>query len=378
VKVIVTGGGTGGHIYPAIAIAKGILNNWPNARVLYVGTEEGMESRIVPAAGLDFATVSAKGWQGRKVDQLIIALKAVRKGKKQAQAIIEDFQPDIIVGTGGYVCLPMASASVKKKVPIIIHEQNAYPGLTNRLISLWSRAVMITFPEVSSHFPKSVQKKIVLTGLPVRPEIQAVTREKGYEKLGLNPGKLTILSVGGSRGAQSINMAMLHVIKSLYGSEKIQVVHACGRRDYEKMCRYLDESGILYNGEANIFLKAYIDEMQYALAAADICVGRAGAAFIAEITVRGVPAILVPYPYAVGDHQTYNAKSLVKNSAAILMEDKTLTGPRLLKQIQQLINDEDLRRKMKENSLKSGRPEALQNIMDVIQQTYEAAAGSAL
>jgi UDP-N-acetylglucosamine--N-acetylmuramyl-(pentapeptide) pyrophosphoryl-undecaprenol N-acetylglucosamine transferase len=368
-KIIVTGGGTGGHIYPAIAIAKGILARWPDSQVLYVGTQEGMESKLVPASGLTFQKVSARGWQGRKPDQLIKALKAINKGKKEAQSIIEDFKPEAVIGTGGYACLPIAQAAVHSKIPVFIHEQNAYPGLTNRLISIWAKKVMITFAEAGAHFPKSARSKLVLTGLPVRSEIQSMTRAGACDRLGLDPQKLTLLSIGGSRGAQSINNAMLHVIKELYGSEKVQIIHACGSRDYDRMCQNLQESGIDCDGQSNIILKPYIDEMQYALGAADICVGRAGAAFIAEITVCGIPAILIPYPYASGDHQTHNAKSLVNQNAAIMIEDKELTGPHLLGQIGQLLNDEALRKQMKENSITAGRPEALGVILDVLEQS---------
>lgn len=367
-RVIVTGGGTGGHIYPAIAIAKGILTAWPDSEILYIGTAAGMESRIVPASGLPFAAVSAKGWQGRKPSLLLKALAAVYQGKNEAKEIIDRFAPQAVIGTGGYVCLPVAAAAIQKKIPIFLHEQNAYPGLTNRLISIWAQAVMTTFDEAAGHFPKSVRKNIVLTGLPVRQEISAVNRAEACAKLGLDPQKLTLLAVGGSTGARSMNLAMLHVIRSFYEDDQVQILHACGQRDHAMMCQRLQEAGILYSGEKNIVLKPYIDEMQYALGAADLCVGRAGAAFLAEMTLCGIPGILIPYPFASGDHQTYNAKSLERKQAAVMIEDKALNGPVLLEQIRGILLDKARCQDMQRNSRLAARPQALEAILQVLSQ----------
>lgn len=367
-RVIVAGGGTGGHIYPAIAIAKGIIAKWPDSEVLYVGTSGGMESRIVPEAEIPFAAVTARGWQGRTPGQLIKALAAVRKGETEAQKIMEDYAPQAVIGTGGYVCLPVAAAAIRKKIPVFLHEQNAYPGLTNRLISIWAQGIMTTFEEAAAHFPPSVRKKIVLTGLPVRQEIASANREEACARMGLDPGKLTILAVGGSTGARSMNLAMLSVIRHFYEDPAVQILHACGQRDHEMMRQRLEEAGISYSGEKNIHLRPYIDEMQYALGAADLCIGRAGAAFLAEMTLCGIPGILIPYPYASGDHQTYNARSLEQKQAAVVIEDKSLNGEVLLKRIQELLMDGSLREKMRHNSRKAARPEALDSILQVLSQ----------
>jgi UDP-N-acetylglucosamine--N-acetylmuramyl-(pentapeptide) pyrophosphoryl-undecaprenol N-acetylglucosamine transferase len=296
------------------------------------------------------------------------ALAAIWSGHKQASKIIKDFQPQIVIGTGGYVCLPLAAAAVKSGVPVCLHEQNAFPGLANRLISIWAKAVMLTFAEADKHFPGSAQSKLVLTGLPVRQEIKSVNREAACARLGLDPSKLTVLVVGGSRGAQSINLAMLHVIKALANQEQVQIIHACGQSNYAKMQALLNDAGISPEKNGNIILKPYIDEMEYALNAADLCVGRAGAAFLAEITVCGIPAILIPYPYAAADHQNYNAKSLEQHGAAVVIQDKDLTGPVLLKNIEAIINDSSKRNQMTEASLAAGRPNALSTILEVVQK----------
>lgn len=367
-RVIVTGGGTGGHIYPAIAIAQGIMAKWPDSEVLYVGTAGGMESRIAPAAGIAFAAVTARGWQGRTPGQLVKALAAIRKGETEARKIVEAFSPQAVIGTGGYVCLPVAAAAILKKVPVYLHEQNAYPGLSNRLISIWAQRVMTTFEEAAAHFPPSVRKKILLTGLPVRQEIAAAGRQEACARLGLDPGKLTILAVGGSTGARSMNLAMLTVIRHFCKDPAVQILHACGQRDYEMMQQRLEEAGVLYSGENNILLRPYIDEMQYALGAADLCIGRAGAAFLAEMTLCGIPGILVPYPYASGDHQTYNARSLEQKQAAVVIEDKKLSGEMLLQRIQEILFNESRRAEMRNNSRKAARPEALNAILQVLSQ----------
>ena len=365
-RVMVSGGGTGGHIYPAIAIARGICQADPSAEVLYVGTKEGMESRIVPEAGLEFRGIHARGWQGRRVSSLVQALKENGRGQKEATALIKEFRPDAVVGTGGYVCLPIAQAARKAGVAVYLHEQNAYPGLANRVISLWARKVLLTFEEARPLFPKSAQRKAVCTGLPVRPEVLAAKREKAAAALGLLPGVPTLLAAGGSRGALSINLAMLHVLKEFYGRENVQILMATGRRDYEKITGALEEAGLCYKGEKNLHVYPYLDHMELALAAADLYVGRAGATTLAELTVRGLPAILIPYPYASADHQTYNAKSLADRGAAVLLEDKGLNGPKLLCRIKEILTDPKRLEEMRKKSLDCGKPKALEEIIGVL------------
>lgn len=365
-RIIVSGGGTGGHIYPAIAIAKGIEAASPDARVLYVGTGEGMESRIVPERGVAFRPIHARGWQGRKVSSLVKALKTNSQGQKEAGAIIDEFKPDAVVGTGGYVCLPVAQAAKKAGVAVYLHEQNAYPGLANRLISLWAQGLMLTFEEARPLFPKSAQKKAVCTGLPVRPEILAAKRPEAVRELGLQPDIPTLLAVGGSQGARSINFAMIHVAKELYGRAGVQILMATGRRDYERVVKGLEDAAIPVKGEKNIHLYPYLDRMELALAAADLYVGRAGATTLAELTVRGLPAVLIPYPFASADHQTYNAKSLADRGAAVLLEDKGLTGPKLLAATEKLLADGSRLKQMAERSLECGKPRALDEIVRVL------------
>ena len=365
-RIIVSGGGTGGHIYPAIAIAKGLEEASPGTRVLYVGTGEGMESRIVPERGLEFKPIRARGWQGRKASSLIQALKTNTAGEKEAAAIIKEFKPDAVIGTGGYVCLPVAQAARKAGVPVYLHEQNAYPGLANRLISLWARGSMLTFEEARPLFPKSARRKAIYTGLPVRPEILSADRDRAREALGLAKGVPALLAAGGSRGAQSVNFAMLHVIKAFYGRDDVQVLMATGSRDYEKITEALAKENILYEGQKNIHLYPYLDHMELALAAADLYIGRAGATTLAELTVRGLPAVLIPYPFASADHQTWNAKSLVDKGAALLLEDKGLTGPKLLAEAKGLLENPERLAEMAKKSRACGKPQALEEIVSAL------------
>jgi UDP-N-acetylglucosamine--N-acetylmuramyl-(pentapeptide) pyrophosphoryl-undecaprenol N-acetylglucosamine transferase len=366
-KVVVTGGGTGGHIYPAVAIAQSVLNASEDSDVLYIGMPEGLEQRIVPGFGIPMDSVEAAGLQRRRPDKSLKLMHTLRRGYRQALKIMDRFRPQVVVGTGGYVCVPVILAARKRRIPALLHEQNAYPGLANRILSLSAAKVMLTFPEAIRYFPRPARGKMVWTGMPVRQEILAATREAGLKALDLDPNRLTVLATGGSQGAQSLNRAMVHVIKQRAEDSRVQIIHVTGHVDFEKVMVLLKEGGISPDERANIIVKPYLEHMEYALACADLCVTRAGAAFLSEMTSKGAPGILIPYPYATGDHQTYNAKSLEKAGAAVILTDQSLTGPRLLAQIEGLLFNEERRALMSENSRKAGKDDALRNILKLME-----------
>ena len=288
-RILFAGGGTGGHVYPALAIANNIIKN--GGQVLYVGTDRGLEAKIVPEAGISFRTIEVEGWQRRISLQAIRAGYKAFKGVAQAYRIIKEFKPQLIVGTGGYVCGPVVLAGFILKVPTVIHEQNALPGLTNKLLSRIVNKIMITFAGSEKYFPNP--EKTVLTGLPVREEIFRVGKKEAIDFFNLNPNKTTLLVSGGSRGAKSINDAMLDIYPHLLKNPDLQIIHITGEQGYDQVVKNLKSQGMDPAKYDNLVLKPYLYEMEYGLKAADLCIGRAGATFIAEITAIGLPAILI-------------------------------------------------------------------------------------
>lgn len=365
-KVIVTGGGTGGHIYPALAIAKGILDREPGSEILYVGTKEGMEARLVPETGIPFQGVPGQGLPRK------LSLETFKVGAKSFKAlwetkqILKKFKPDLVVGTGGYVSGPVVLSAALFGIPTLLHEQNALPGVTNKILARFVKKVMVTFPESIAHF--GIRKKLVLTGLPVRSEIGMVSRQEGAQRLGLSPDRLTLLITGGSRGARSINQAMITVLNHLQDHPEIQVIWATGKATYEETLKALRDAKIHWKRE-NWKVLEYLKDMPEALACTDLFIGRAGAATLAELMVAGKPGVLIPYPFAAENHQEFNARALEKDGAAIVILDSDLTGENLWNTLQGLLNRPDDLKKMAKASKALGQPEALDKIVNVCLET---------
>lgn len=364
-RVLVTGGGTGGHIYPALAIARGIKENNPEAEILFVGTAKGMEADIVPREGFPFRTVTVEGLTRRISVKALTTLLKTCKGCFEAFRIIRGFKPSVVVGTGGYVCGPVVLIAGLLGVPTLIHEQNAYPGITNKLLARIVKKVAVTFPESRKYFP--VKADVVLTGLPVRPEIQTAEREGAICALGLDRDKFTVLTVGGSRGARSINKAMIEVIAQAADRKEIQIIHMTGQLGFDETVSELKAAGIDMVNCGNITVKPYLYNMDEAMAAADLVICRAGATTIAEITVRGLPAILVPYPYASDNHQEYNARALVENRAALMILDRDLDGRKLWDTVRELYQNPHRLASMGQASREMGKPDALRHLLDIIE-----------
>jgi len=369
-RVIITGGGTGGHIYPALAIAQGLRERLNDAEILYVGTKTGLEAEIVPKFGFPFKTVSVEGFS-RPIRPRTMGsvLKAV-KGSWESFALVRGFKPDTVIGTGGYVCGPVVLAAALSGVTTVIHEQNAFPGLTNRVLGRFVDKVCVTFEDSIKFFPK--RKRVYLTGLPVRPEIISMDREKGINALGLSEGKKTIVIMGGSRGAKSINRAITEIVDHLKQREDIQVFHIAGHAGYEETVSLLEKKDIFPGRGSRFVVVPYLHHMEYALAAADVIVGRAGASFLSEIMVKGIPAILIPYPYAAANHQEFNARSLAQRGAARVILETNLSPDRLFKELEDILDDGMLRTKMAEAAIKLGNVNALNEILDIIIGTGKA------
>ncbi|MBE3581054.1 MAG: undecaprenyldiphospho-muramoylpentapeptide beta-N-acetylglucosaminyltransferase [Thermoanaerobacteraceae bacterium] len=363
-RVVITGGGTGGHVYPALAIAQGLKQAEPEAEILYIGTRRGLEADVVPRAGLPLATITVQGLERRRIWRNFWALARLGRGLAEAYLIVRRFRPDVVVGTGGYVCGPVCLVAAVLGIPVVLHEQNAFPGMTNRWLARVAHTVCLTFPEAAKFFPRGAE--LVTTGLPVRPEILRAQRAEARERLGIGRGDTFILSVGGSQGARSLNRAILPVLQFYRGQPSVRILHVAGRQGYEVLKEEAQNLGIDMDKNGNITITPYLYEMDVALAAADLVVGRAGASFLAEVLVRGLPAVLIPYPYAAGNHQEYNARAVAHKGAAVVIRDHELKSGRLLTTLQSLLAQPSRLKAMAEASLRLGRPDALERIVERI------------
>ncbi|MGX7244078.1 undecaprenyldiphospho-muramoylpentapeptide beta-N-acetylglucosaminyltransferase [Enterococcus quebecensis] len=360
-KILITGGGTGGHIYPALAFVNYVKQVEPDTEFMYVGTQAGLESQIVPKYGIPFKTIKIQGFRRslspQNIKTVYLFLSSIGKAKK----IIKDFQPDVVIGTGGYVSGSVVYAAKQLKIPTIVHEQNSIPGITNKFLSKYATKVAICFPDVAEYFPK---EKVVLTGNPRAQEVVTIEKTDVLKEYGLDPDKKTVVIFGGSRGALKINQAFVEAL-SLFEQREYQVLYASGERYYKELQEKLNLSE---KKLTNVSIQPYIDKMAEVLAAADLMVGRAGATSIAEFTALGLPAILIPSPYVTNDHQTKNAQSLVKSGAVEMISDQELTGSKLATEIDRILLDEERHKMMAEASKKEGIPDAGERLFKVVKE----------
>ena len=336
-KILFAAGGTGGHINPALAVAGYIRENYPDAQILFAGTPNKMEAKLVPAAGFDFTTIEISGFQrdfsvqGIK-DNISTVFKLI-KSLPRAKAIIKEFQPDVVIGFGGYVSGPVVRAAAKMGVPTAVHEQNAFPGVTNKLLAKQVDKVMVTTKAAEEYF--NAKNPVTVTGLPVRGEMLRADREISRAELGVSDDMPLILSMGGSLGALAINKAVKELILSRYESKKCAFLHATGSNGVA-MLEDLN-SKIDMDKNPHVMLREYINDMDRCMAAADLVICRAGASTLSELQVMGKASILVPYPYASENHQYFNAKDLADNNAAIIIEEKDLSGEKLISVVDLLV-----------------------------------------
>ncbi|MBR1647079.1 MAG: undecaprenyldiphospho-muramoylpentapeptide beta-N-acetylglucosaminyltransferase [Selenomonadaceae bacterium] len=359
-KIIVSGGGTGGHIYPALTLIDAIKSKRPDAEFLYVGTQKGLEADIVPKAGINFTALNLEGGLERHFTLANISRAANAIWSiKHASDIVHEFKPDVVVGTGGYVCGPILLAASLMKVPTLIQEQNAVAGVTNKILSKFVTKIAVGTRDALKNFPAD---KTVYTGNPIRSAVLDAKKSDGLKEFGFTSDKPIVLISGGSRGARSINNAMIDVLKSAAQKNSAQFLHVTGKGEYnsvtEKLTDVLDAP--------NIKVVPYLYNMPTAMAMADLAIFRAGATGLAELTARGVPAILIPYPFAAENHQEFNARSLVDAGAAKMILNKDLTAEILSATINELLTSPDTLKKMSEASLSLGKPQAAAEIADLI------------
>lgn len=362
-RIIVSGGGTGGHIYPAITIIRAIKEREKNAQFLYVGTKKGLEADIVPKEGLPFESVNIEGFERRLTAKNIKTAAKAMAGVAKALKTVKNFRPDVAVGTGGYVCGPTILAASMLHIPTLIQEQNVVAGITNRILSRMVTKIAIGVEEAKKNFPA---EKTIFTGNPIRREVMTATREEGLKFFGFDANKKIVLVSGGSRGARSINIAMTEVLKKAADDPRVQFLHVTGKSEYDEVMTRLRAAGADPANTKHIRVEPYLYNMPQAMAMADLAVFRAGATGIAELTARGVPSILIPYPYAAENHQEFNARVLEKNNAARVILNKNLNGNILGSLIDELLSDEKTLRDMAANSRALGKSDAAEHIADII------------
>lgn len=360
-RYLITGGGTGGHIYPALSIAREIKDRDKNAKILYVGTEKGLEAELVPREGLDFKTIRVRGMPRRINKEFFFALKELFLGLRDAKKIIDEFKPNVIIGTGGYVCGPVVFQGARKNIKTVIHEQNAFPGITNKILSRYVDKVLITFKESEKYF--KYPNKIELIGNPIRKEIMTIDRNKAYKDLNIKKDIPFIISFGGSGGQKKLNDAMYYVIKENLHNN-IQIFHITGQRFYDDFMEKLKKDRLQLGENIRIF--PYFHEMPKGLNVADLVITSSGAITLAEISSVGVASILVPKSYTAENHQEYNARAFESERAAKVVLEKDLNGRYLNSIINSIIKDRDKLKNMAANSKKLGNPKAAEHIVDII------------
>jgi UDP-N-acetylglucosamine--N-acetylmuramyl-(pentapeptide) pyrophosphoryl-undecaprenol N-acetylglucosamine transferase len=360
-RIIVTGGGTGGHIYPALSFINHLRKLEPDSEILYVGTKRGLENRIVPAAGIAFKTVDVQGFRRSFSLNNFKTVYKFLKSTSDAKKIIKDFQPDVVIGTGGYVAGPVLYAAAKLKVPTIVHEQNSIPGITNKFLSKYVDRVAVAFEAARPYFPK---EKTVFAGNPRAQEVATLKATDILEtEYKLKKDKKTVVIFGGSRGAQTINEAVKAALPK-FAEEDYQVVYASGQI-------YFDEDHAefaQYDTTENIAIRPYISNMLEVLASSDLILCRAGATTIAEITALGLPTLFVPSPNVTADHQTKNAQALVDIGAAKMIRDAELTAEKMLASISEIFSDEALYQAMSSASKKAGVPDASDRLYKLVKE----------
>lgn len=347
---IIAGGGTGGHLFPGIAIAEAFMEREKGNEVLFLGTEKGIEARVLADGRFPLKMIHAMPIQGRSIVEKGKALWALPKSFGEAVSVLKAFQPQLVLGVGGYASGPGVLAAAFLGIKRAIQEQNVIPGMTNRFLKRFSHRIFVSFEETKGYFP---EKKTVLTGNPIRKEIlrSALSRERG--------DRFTLLIFGGSAGARRINRAMIEALPLLQGMKSsLRFIHQTGKEDWEIVSKAYKEKG--FEAEVTPFIK----EMAHYYRRADLVVCRSGASTVAELAVCGKAAILIPYPYAAHQHQLINAQKLVDRGAARLIVDEALNGPVLSEMIRELYHHPEERERMEIAIRNIGRPRAAEEIVD--------------
>jgi len=360
-KLVLSGGGTGGHVYPALAVAQEWLRQSPENQILYIGTEKGLENAIVKKAGLPFETIEVQGFKRSLSLYNLQTIQRFVQGVRDAKRLLRSFRPDVVLGTGGYVAGPVLYAAHRLKIPIAIHEQNVVPGLTNRFLSRYADLIALSFAETERHFRKSAN--LLLTGNPRASEVVQADPRKGWASLSLPPGTRLVLVVGGSRGAKAINETFLAMIPQLAALPDVHFVYVTGEVHYETIRRQAEQQLSLNPSvRKKLTILPFLDNMPEVLAAAILVVSRAGATMLSEITALGLPSILIPSPYVTNNHQEKNARWLTDAGASVMIREKDLSAQLLFEELAGLLHHPERLQAMGRSAKKLGHPDACQKL----------------
>ena len=365
--VLVAGGGTAGHVFPAVAVARELRRQAPDVEPVFLGVADRLEARLVPEEGFDLHLIDAVSVPRRPSPKLLKVPSKLRAGVRRATAIVRERQAVAAVTFGGYVSFPLNRAATKAGIPLVIHEQNSVPGLTNRLAARKADTVAVTFPSSVGRFRRP--ERCVVTGNPVRPNLLELDRDRARqraarERFGLAPDIPTVLVFGGSQGSRSINDAIVQA-HGIWGDTNVQILHAAGKVGYNRAAAAWEGVRAQTSGPRGVLID-FIENMDEAYAASDVVVCRAGATSIAELTVLGIPAVLVPYPHATADHQTGNAQALARTGGAVMIEDGQLDALRLVDAVRPLFADADQYANMSRAARAFGRRDAAANVARLV------------
>ena len=359
-KIILCGGGTSGHVNPALNIAKTIKKRHPEAEIMFIGTKRGIESTLVPKFGYEIDFVEVSGFSRKLTLKNLKAAWHAVTSVSEAKKIIKRFKPDLVIGTGGYVSWPTVKAAAKLGIPTLIHEQNAFPGVTTKMLSKLANKVCISFAGSEKFFDESVHSKLILTGNPVI--VDDMSREEARAKLGLSDDEHYILSYGGSMGADKINELSFALMESLSIPQNIRHTHAIGRVGLEKFTAIAKEKKLYDHKQLSI--DEYIYDMPIHQAAADVIICRAGAMTLSELAIRGRAAVLIPSPYVTEDHQYKNARLIADAGAAVVFRESEISPRLLTDTVSELLSNQNKRKRMEESVKSFAMPDSVERIAD--------------
>ncbi len=368
-QIVLSGGGTAGHINPALALAETLQER--GCDVQFAGTPTGVEARLVTQAGIPFTPFEAAGFDRAHPATLPKAVLKIQRSTKAARRWFDDVKPDVVVGFGGYVCIPVARAAEKCNIPVVVHEQNSVMGMANRYLANGAAAVCLTYEHAAEALKD--KSRVHLTGNPVRASVFAATREEGRKFFNIPDDARLLLVTGGSLGARHLNEAITSLKDTLLSYPDLHIIHVTGPKEIDTVT---EELALSPDEEQRWHLFDYLDHMGEAMAAADVIVSRAGATSLAEISARALPALLVPFPYATEDHQTMNAQACVEAGAAYMVADADVEGPEFKRLLCELIEDASVRERMSEAARAQKTRDAAGLLADVVleaAQTHRSA-----
>ena len=367
-RVIFTCGGTAGHVNPAIALAQRIAESNSEAEFLFVGAERGLEKDLIPRAGYPFRTVRIssfhRSFKPKEIRHNLISLVNLICSPREAKAILKEFQPEIVIGTGGYASYPMVKAAAGMKIPTLVHESNIVPGLTTELLEPFADRILVGFESCRQHYKHP--DKVLVTGTPVRGDFFALTKEEAKSRLGVNDGRPLIVSFWGSLGAAGMNRQMADFLALEAGKEPFHHIHGAGKTGYPMMMDLLQGKGVDLKDHPALQLREYIYDMDVAMRAADLVICRAGASTISELTALGVPALIVPSPYVTNNHQEKNARALEEAGGAQVLLEKDSSGQTMFQAAAAILRHEPRRLEMEKNMAAIGVRDATERIYETI------------